>query len=532
MAEVIGSAAYQLILDSTKFEKGAKLTRQESQALRRTLRDIETPAEKHQKKLDQLASLYRKGKLSAEQLRLGIDKLEKEYEQLTDAQNKSAKSGKNVSASAKSIGIAVTATTMIVQKAEQAFRAMIAEAQNMDKIAKSARKLGVATDELVSLGYAAERLSGLTSGQFATAFQRMTRRIAEAAQGTGEARKAIQELGLDAEELARDPANAFLQIADAIRSVGNDSDKLRLAFKLFDSEGAGLVTTLDAGSASIERLQVKAGQLGLTFSDETAGGIESANDAVADLGAALQGLYRQSLAGIAPKLLKDLDTMNGIISQISGGAATMQDTVEFMMSAQNPFNPIAQVMPMVELLEGGMAEQGREYDEQMDRITQQRRDADAQAEAERGREAADAEALRKMDEEAERRFNERREAYLQEQEKAREEEQKRYTEMSRKAKDSREKAREEEWTQFEKQLEKQADAEEKAEERRRQQWEKIGMGGVEQGSAEAFRLRREMNKKDEVQTVRLVPEQEDLLKTEVDVGVPIATGGIDINGVV
>ena len=81
------------------------------------------------------------------------------------------------------------------------------------------------------------------------AMQRFTRRAAEAAQGTGEAKGAIRELGLDAQKLQKLPLDDQMKVlADAFGNVQNESDKLRIAFKLFDSEGAALVNTLALGS--------------------------------------------------------------------------------------------------------------------------------------------------------------------------------------------------------------------------------------------------------------------------------------------
>ena len=53
-----------------------------------------------------------------------------------------------------------------------------------DKAAKTADKLGVQIEALQELRYAAE-LSGIAQNNFDTGLQRMTRRAAEAAKGTG-----------------------------------------------------------------------------------------------------------------------------------------------------------------------------------------------------------------------------------------------------------------------------------------------------------------------------------------------------------
>ncbi|KKL51965.1 hypothetical protein LCGC14_2290260, partial [marine sediment metagenome] len=74
---------------------------------------------------------------------------------------------------------------------------------NVDATTKMADRLGLATDKLLELQFAAKLTAGVNDATFTMALQRMTRRLAEAAQGTGEAVKAIAELGLTAEDLAK-----------------------------------------------------------------------------------------------------------------------------------------------------------------------------------------------------------------------------------------------------------------------------------------------------------------------------------------
>lgn len=173
--------------------------------------------------------------------------------------------------------------------------------QAIDQTAKFADMIGVATEELEGLQHAAEVTAGVTDSQFNQAFQRMTRRIAEAAQGTGEATDAIRQLGLDAEALNRaGPAEAFRQIATAMQRVDTQGERVRIAFKLFDSEGAKLVNTLSAGAGEINRLTAEAEELGIAFSRVDAAQVEAANDAITRMSAAVTGVTRELAIQLAP----------------------------------------------------------------------------------------------------------------------------------------------------------------------------------------------------------------------------------------
>ncbi|CAN8141117.1 hypothetical protein THIOSC15_2740002 [uncultured Thiomicrorhabdus sp.] len=162
----------------------------------------------------------------------------------------------------------------------------------MDRTAKTANKLGLTTESLTSLRFAVEQTSDVTAGQFDTALQRMTRRLSEAAQGTGEAKNALEELGLSAVELqSMSPDMAFKAIAEQMSKVGSQSDRVRLAFKLFDTEGVGLVNTLGEGVDAIEKLQAKAVSMGITFNGEAAKSAEKFNDELDILGKTAKGTF-------------------------------------------------------------------------------------------------------------------------------------------------------------------------------------------------------------------------------------------------
>ncbi len=114
------------------------------------------------------------------------------------------------------------------------------------------------------------------------ALQRFTRRASEAALGTGEAVNALKELGLDAESLIKLPLDTQMGlVADAMQGLGTQSDRVRIAMKLFDSEGVALVNTLAGGSAALSDMTDEAEELGITLSQVDAKAIEDANDAFA-----------------------------------------------------------------------------------------------------------------------------------------------------------------------------------------------------------------------------------------------------------
>lgn len=290
----IGALTYSVIADTIDFQEGMTASRKELGLAKKAFLETRTPAEALSLEIEGLTKLLKKGAISQETYNRKVKELQTRARTATSEVRDLGRDVRGLQGHMESARLSVG--TLI--KGFLGFHAVrgvlggiTGEMQRIDRTAKAARKLGLFANDLVGIRLAAEDLSGMTEGQLDTALQRMTRRISEAAAGTGEARGAIQELGLSAVELnRRGPAFAFRQIADAIRKVSSEQDQLRIAFKLFDSEGAGLVNTLKEGSEVIDEFNRKAKELGLTFSDSVAKEVQEANEAVNDLKRSLQGL--------------------------------------------------------------------------------------------------------------------------------------------------------------------------------------------------------------------------------------------------
>ena len=171
-----------------------------------------------------------------------------------------------------------------------------------DKIHKLNLRLGVTPEALSELRHAAD-LSGVSFKSLTLGLQRANRRIAEAAQGTGTASKALEELGLDASELVQmKPEEQLGAIADALMNVTNQSDKVRLAFKLFDAEGVSLLQMLQDGSAGLQQMRQDAADLGLTMSQDDVNAAAAFNDGLENLRDVFEAIVTDITIGMAPGL--------------------------------------------------------------------------------------------------------------------------------------------------------------------------------------------------------------------------------------
>lgn len=193
---------------------------------------------------------------------------------------------------------------------------------SIDATAKWADKLGIATEQLIAFQHAA-KLSGVNVNTFNMGLQRMTRRMAEAAMGTGEAKAALLELGLNAKDLAaKGPGASLMAIADAMARVKNQSDRVRLSFKLFDSEGVALVNVLRLGSKGLRAMEKEARELGITFNRIDAAQVEAANNALVRMRAAFQGIANTVTIKLAPLIEVVAKKVTDFAKWMRGNAAT------------------------------------------------------------------------------------------------------------------------------------------------------------------------------------------------------------------
>lgn len=121
-----------------------------------------------------------------------------------------------------------------------------------------ADKVGLTTDQLQEYRFAAEQ-SGVATNTLDMAMQRFSRRVGEAANGTGELLPILKanDLALrNADGSMRSQNDILRDYINLIKNARSDQERLVLAFKAFDSEGAALVNTFRDGTGAIDE-QIK-----------------------------------------------------------------------------------------------------------------------------------------------------------------------------------------------------------------------------------------------------------------------------------
>jgi len=195
--------------------------------------------------------------------------------------------------------------------------------QSIDVLGKTATKIGVTTGELQKLRFAAD-LAGVETRTVDMAMQRFTRRLSEAANNTGEAKDALKELGINAKTFQNlSLEEQMFALSDAFKNVSTDGERVRLAFKLFDSEGVAMVNVLREGGDALREVFSEAESLGMILSTGAVRGVEEANDAFLKLTSIFKGLTDALVSAVAPALTAMVNSLTSSLKKMleeAGGA--------------------------------------------------------------------------------------------------------------------------------------------------------------------------------------------------------------------
>ena len=170
-----------------------------------------------------------------------------------------------------------------------------------DTIAKTSDKLGISTNALQEYRFAAE-LSGVAQTALDVGLQRWTRRLGEAAEGGGVLNQVLKDNNIairNSDGSLRSAESVLADYADTIQGAGSDQEKLLLAFKAFDTEGAAMVNMLQDGAAGLGALRAQAQAAGAVMDSELVRKAEVMNDKWSVLTDTIGVKFKSALISVA-----------------------------------------------------------------------------------------------------------------------------------------------------------------------------------------------------------------------------------------
>tara|TARA_R110000824_G_scaffold118960_4_gene271672 strand:- start:5681 stop:8116 length:2436 start_codon:yes stop_codon:yes gene_type:complete len=185
--------------------------------------------------------------------------------------------------------------------------------QTVDAQAKLAQSLGTTVASIQTLERAGE-LAGVSMSGIEQATKDLTRRLSQAAAGTGPAADALDRLGLSANELIALPLDQRVgAINAAIESFVPAAERAAVAGQLFGEEGSIAMSRID--TATLRQATEDVLAFGVVVSEQDADQIERTNDAISRLGLIWRGLSNQLAVAAAPALEAVADAMAAVASR-------------------------------------------------------------------------------------------------------------------------------------------------------------------------------------------------------------------------
>jgi hypothetical protein len=177
-------------------------------------------------------------------------------------------------------------------------------ARATDETAKTARRLGVTTEALSELRYAADR-SGVSAEDFTTAMVQLGKRVADAKLERGGLHRLLKQVSpqmLAAVKAAGSTEEAFNLLADAAASIEDPLRRNQLLTEAFGRSGDKLASMVAGGAEEVARLRAEAKRLGLSLSSEAGAQSESFVDQMTQLEASIRGVKLAIFADLMPVL--------------------------------------------------------------------------------------------------------------------------------------------------------------------------------------------------------------------------------------
>lgn len=172
--------------------------------------------------------------------------------------------------------------------------------QTVDEQAKLAQSLQTTVASIQVLKRAGD-LAGVSMSGIEQATKDMTRRLSQAASGTGPAIAALDRLGLSATDLMKMPLDERIAaVSDAMDQFVPKAEQAAVAGQIFGEEGSIAMGRISADT--LRQANEELERYGLLISDVDAAGVERANDAISKIGMIWEGMGNSLAAKVAPTL--------------------------------------------------------------------------------------------------------------------------------------------------------------------------------------------------------------------------------------
>lgn len=186
-----------------------------------------------------------------------------------------------------------------------------------DQFDKMSLRTGLSTTALSEFAHAAA-ISGASVSDIEGAMRSLASQLVAAENGSSRAEKAFSILGLDVQKIASlSPERQFEEVARAIASIKEPTERAGAAMRIFGSAGAALLPLFANGPDGLAKLRAEARALGVSIDAETAKMGADFTDATTRLKTALQGVGLSVAKILTPALIELANAATRIFSAFS-----------------------------------------------------------------------------------------------------------------------------------------------------------------------------------------------------------------------
>lgn len=275
-------------------------------------------------------------------VKMMITQAQEALKHMDAALDKTGKTGKTFGGMMKTIGAGVVgfgkgviglvtslkslvAALLAVQAVRKVVSVFTGLAEELDRTSKLSRELGFDIEKLSGL-LSAGKFSGAAPEQLTQALRKLNVVVGQAREGQAEYNQAFNDLGVSIRGSGIE--EILFNVSDALKNTANESERARLAAKLFGEEaGPRLLSMLSEGSSGLRSYIEEARRLGVVLTESQARAVEDMRNSWIRLGMALKGGLSQLVADIAPALTAIADVATEVVLKVKKAATNLFDYI-------------------------------------------------------------------------------------------------------------------------------------------------------------------------------------------------------------
>ena len=278
MATTINSYSVGFGMDASSYIQGARISRSETKMLTADINAARSPSENFQRAHDRLTKAYQSGAIELSTYNRLLDSHKSKMEAATTSTTAKASSLEKLSQVANIATGAIATVRAGIDSVRSVADSFFEVAAGIDETTKSAQKLGLTFNELSGLGFAASE-AGVSTDQIERGIKEMIKK----GFSTGDARE------------------SFMQIADEIKGMATQSERIQRAYEVFGKSGPELVAMLQNGRDAIQS-SVDFSERWNSLTETQVISIEQMNDTWNRIQTIIDGTTNKIVAEFAPAI--------------------------------------------------------------------------------------------------------------------------------------------------------------------------------------------------------------------------------------